>query len=413
MTRLTQFTGALVLAMPLIAGHAADDAPFDPVVVKSAMLLSTYDRLDAECRKSGSMSAGQATKVEKWRAEHAPDRVRARLAAMHMSASMRQQIEAAANTIVAQVREKKADPCFAVTALLQTPEAKFRQSAPALLAGTAAGSIGPSDSGADRAGAADGATTPPAPRPEASATDAAPAATPKAADAATTSGQDPGGQAQRIQALLAQIDSFAFATRPKMGVGGFIALDIYPVVLLRSGEALDDVEGLMFPGGLDAHKRAHPDDWTRWRRSGGKLEWQTKKGWEAMPFQKTYASLPDGFRLDGLYRYLSGTGTVAVGGTQSVTAFNQYQFFSDGRVIRGGGVGSTGSTAPGASDTGGTSVATRSVAPNRRGQYRIDRLVLDIRYDDGSSEQRILITDPNDPKSVIWLDGVGYVRRKG
>lgn len=380
MTRLTRTAFALVLAMPLIAGHAADGESFDPVVVKSAMLLSTYDRLDAECRKSGSMSAAQATKVERWRAEHAPDRVRARLAAMHLSASMRQQIDAAANTIVAQVKEKNADPCFAVTALLQTPEAKFRQSAPALIAGSATAPDAPPSSAEDNAAAADKTSV---------------------------------AQAQRIQALLGQIDSFAFATRPKMGVGGFIALDIYPVVLLRSGEALDDVEALMFPDGLDAHKRAHPDDWTRWRRSGGKLEWQTKKGWEAMPFQKTYASLPDGFRLDGLYRYLSGTGTVAIGGTQSVTAYNQYQFFPDGRVIRGGGVGSTGSTAPGASDSGGTSVATKSVAPNRRGQYRIDRLVLEIRYDDGSSEQRLLITDPNDPKSVIWLDGVGYVRRKG
>ena len=168
----------------------------------------------------------------------------------------------------------------------------------------------------------------------------------------------------------------------------------------------------MFPGGLEVHKRDHPQDWTHWRRSDGKLERQTKKGWEAMQFQKTYSSLPDGFRLDGLYRYLSGTGTVAIGGTQSVTAYDQYQFFADGRVIRGGGAGSTGNTAPGAADSGGTAVATTSVAPNQRGQYKIDRLVLNIRYDDGSGEQRILITDPDDPKSVIWLDGVGYVRRK-
>lgn len=400
MPRLAQSAFAVVLAMPLIAGHAEESEPFDPAVVKSAMLLSTFDRLDAECRKAGSMNAAQAARVEKWRTEHAPDRVRTQLAAMNLSAKMRQQIDAAANTIAGQVKEKKADPCFAVVALLQTPEAQFRQSAPGLLADTGQTSSArpaPAQNGAETSSQANTAQRP-APRAEAK-----PVESPK---------RDAAADAQRIQALLAQIDSFAFATRPKMGVGGFIALDIYPVVLLRSGDVLDDVEGLMFPGGLEAHKRAHPDDWTRWRRSGGKLEWQKPKGWEALEFQKTYSSLPDGFKLDGLYRYLSGAGTVAVGGTQSVTAYDQYQFFPDGRVIRGGGAGSTSSTAPGAADSGGTSVATKAVAPNQRGQYKIDRLVLNIRYDDGSGEQRILITDPKDPKSVIWLDGVGYVRRK-
>ena len=120
MTRLTLLASVFALATPLITGHAADSEPFDPVVVKSAMLLSTFDRLDAECRNHGSMNAAQAAKVEKWRIEHAPDRVRMRLAAMNLSAKLRQQIEAAANTIVGQVKEKKADPCFAVAALLQT-----------------------------------------------------------------------------------------------------------------------------------------------------------------------------------------------------------------------------------------------------------------------------------------------------
>jgi hypothetical protein len=34
-----------------------------------------------------------------------------------------------------------------------------------------------------------------------------------------------------------------------------------------------------------------------------------------------------------------------------------------------------------------------------------------IAYDDGSTEQRVVITDPGDPKAAIWLDGTGYVRR--
>lgn len=57
-------------------------------------------------------------------------------------------------------------------------------------------------------------------------------------------------------------------------------------------------------------------------------------------------------------------------------------------------------------------VVTSSVAPNQRGRYRVEGLTLYITYDDGSSERRILITDPKNPKSAIWLNGVGYSRRQ-
>lgn len=189
-----------------------------------------------------------------------------------------------------------------------------------------------------------------------------------------------------------------------MGIGGFIMLDIYPIVFFRNGDLLNDIEGLNFAGGIAAHRRVKPEEWTRWRRSFGKLEIHGEKGWETLEFQTTYPKLPNDFRLNGLFRSLSGGGTIAVGGNQSIAAWNDYRFSPDGRVVRGGGAG-------GRSEAGDISVATSSVAPNQRGKYRIDGLTLQIKYDDGSSESRILVTDPKDPKSVIWLDGVSYVRR--
>ncbi|MGH1394260.1 MAG: hypothetical protein ACRAVC_09505, partial [Trichormus sp.] len=108
--------------------------------------------------------------------------------------------------------------------------------------------------------------------------------------------------------------------------------------------------------------------------------------------------------LTGLFRLLSGTGTIAVGGSQSVTAWRDYRFSPDGRVVRGQGAG-------GRAESGNSSVVTSNVAPNQRGRYRIQGLVLHITYDDGSEERRILITNPQDPKSAIWLDGIGYARR--
>jgi hypothetical protein len=151
-------------------------------------------------------------------------------------------------------------------------------------------------------------------------------------------------------------------------------------------------------------KRANPEDWTRWRRSGGKLQLESKDGWKALAFQTTYSQLPNNFKLQGLFRSLSGTGNIAMGGTQMVAAWSEYRFTAGGQVVRGNGAGGSG-------EDFDVSVSANSIAPNRRGHYRIDGLMLRITYDDGSSENRILITDPKDPKSAIWLDGVGYAHR--
>jgi len=207
-------------------------------------------------------------------------------------------------------------------------------------------------------------------------------------------------------AVLGQIDSFGFHSRLAMGVGGFLTANIHPVVLFRDGRALLKVEALAYPAGLDAHRRARPADWTRWRRNGGVLEIEGSKGWAKLAFQTTYPKLPDGFRLGGRFRRLGGTGTVAVGGGDSMAAWSEYQFSGDGRVSRSGGAGVR-------AEAGGGSVTANGAAPLRSGTYRIDGLALRIRWSDGGSDSHILVTDPRDPKSAIWLDGHAYARRQG
>ena len=58
----------------------------------------------------------------------------------------------------------------------------------------------------------------------------------------------------------------------------------------------------------------------------------------------------------------------------------------------------------------GTSVFTRTVSPDRRGRYAIDGITLTIDYADGSRHSMIIVTDPSDPESVIWLDGRGFTK---
>lgn len=215
-----------------------------------------------------------------------------------------------------------------------------------------------------------------------------------------TAAPAPRMDAAALDALLGQIDGFAFNLRTGPG-GGMVSVNVYPVVLFRNGAALQDIAQL---------DSAHVDPstrrgaaWTRWRRADGKLEIEGKEGWEALAFQKALSTLPPDLRLDGRFRPLPGAGS-AEGGTASVSAWPVYRFFADGGVVR--------EQAAGASAGAQDAPAATGVTPERHGRYRIDGLTLRIVYEDGGEERRFLVTDPALPNSAIWIDGAGYARRK-
>lgn len=349
---------SLAAVLPL-GGLAADEA-----LLKAALIVRTFDHYASGCQQRGGFKAADATAVKAWEREHGVAQIRARIPALERDATQKRQLDRAVDTIVRQIDAKGVDACTAAVTASRTRDAQFAAVSPQLLSSAAA---------APAKAPAPAPATAPAVRPDA--------------------------------ALLAQIDSFGFDTRPTMGIGGFITTEIYPVVLFRDGRLLTDMEGLMFPGGPAAHQAAHPKDWTRWRRQGGELQITGDKGWEKLPFQSTFKQLPAGMRLDGLYRRLGGTGNIAVGGTATVAAWNEYRFTPDGRVTRGGGAGAR-------AEAGGGSVVTRSQAAGQQGSYRIEGVMLTIRYDDGSEEARLIVTDPKDPSGAIWLDGQGYAQRR-
>lgn len=342
-------------------------AATDEALLKAALIVRTFDHYAAACQQRGGFKPADATAVKAWERDHGVAQIRARLPALERDTTQKQQLDRGVDGVVRQIDAKGVDACTAAVTASRTRDAQFAAVAPQLISGPA------------------GVDTLPAVR----SPSAAPAAAPVRPDAA----------------LLAQVEAFGFDTRPVMGIGGFITTDIYPVVLFRDGRLLTDVEGLMFPGGPAAHQAAHPKDWTRWRRQSGELQIAGGKGWEKLPFQSTYRQLPAGMRLDGLYRRLGGTGNIAVGGTATVAAWNEYRFTPDGRVTRGGGAGAR-------AEAGGGSVATRSQAAGRQGSYRIEGVMLTIRYGDGSQETRLIVTDPKDPGGAIWLDGQGYAQRR-
>ncbi|RCJ24986.1 hypothetical protein A6S26_17455 [Nostoc sp. ATCC 43529] len=339
--------------------------------MRAALAVMTFDYYATKCKQDGGFSPSQAAKVEAWETANGVAQIRSRLGEFDRYPTQKQQLDQALSVITQQIaaQQPNINACAAAVSMSQIPNAQFAKVSPELITA--------------------GNNPPKTPKKVEQSTSKKPAT--------VSSGSNP--------ATVSQIDSFGFDSRMKMGVGGFLILDVFPVVLFRNGDALTNVKGLSFTGGLAAHKQAKPNEWTRWRNQGGKLQLARKDGWKALPFQTTYPKLPDGFKLDGLFYSLSGTGTVAIGGNDSIAAWKEYRFWPDGRVLRGQGAG-------GRAESGDSSVAVSSATPNQRGRYRVEGLTLNITYDDGSSERRILITDPKDPKSAIWLDGFSYVRRK-
>ena len=339
-------------ALPAVGAEPASQA-----LLRAAMVLKTFDHYAAACRGIGGFKSTEERQVAAWEDAQDVQTLREYLDEHPLPPGQQQELNRALAQVTAQPQMQRANPCAAAVAATKAPGSQFGK-----LLG-------------------DGAA-PQQARPS-----------PTMPAAASTA------------QLLPDIHGFAFNTRAKMGPGGFIALDIYPVVLFKSGDALTNVKRMAEGGDKAAMQKRHAADFTRWRHAGGELQIQEKDGnWKKLPFQTTYARLPDGLRLDGLYRSTSGTGNVAVGGTQSVTAWDDYRFTPDGQVTRGGGAGSR-------AEAGHTAVATGSSTRARTGRYRVEGLTLLISYADGGSERRILIADPKDTRGTVWIDGEGYVRR--
>lgn len=368
-----------LLICTFFSAHA--QTPEQQTLAKAAIVLLSFDHFAAACDASGGPSPTQRRTMQSWQTEHQVARVRAQLPQLDQSPGLRQQVNTAAQTLQRQVQDRGVAPCEAAVRLAGLPDAQFTRTAPALMVGATAS-----------------ASTPP--NGAAAATKRSNGTAPAMVSTATR------GAAINLAALLPQVDSFAFDSRAAIGAGGWVTQDIYPILLFKDGQALKDIESLMQASDAAAHQRAHPEDWTRWRRTGGEIQIQNNKGeWRKLPFGKTYSTLPAGLRLDGRFQRVGGAGNIAVGGSSSVAVWSEFTFSADGNVVKGGGTGAS-------SAAGGTAVTTLSNQAALRGTYRIDGLSLRIKYENGEEEQRLIVLDAADPQRAIWLDGRGYVQRR-
>jgi len=389
--RLTRVALIITAAAPARLAAQRPDM-FDPDFSRAVSAIFNFDHFAAYCVEGKGFSPQDAAEVGTWRVTNKIDLVRARITELEQDAAQNARLNQARAEILRKFGTLKLWSCRAALQATRRPDAQLAANAPQLLEALERGGV------VAPVGEPASSVVPREPRePRGARETPLPSAAPPPAA--------PPRAARPAAPLLESIEAIGFDSRPAVGVGGFITLAIYPIVLFKNGDALTDVTGLAEPAGIEAHRRAHPDDWTRWRRQGDALQLAKAKGWEAPSFQSTFQRLPDDFRLDGFFRSLSGVGNVSIGGTDAVTAWREYRFWRDGRVVRGGGSGAQAAA-------GNASVVTGGVAPNQRGRYRVEGLRLQITYDDGAVESYILIADPTDPKTGIWLDGAAFPRRR-
>lgn len=205
----------------------------------------------------------------------------------------------------------------------------------------------------------------------------------------------------QLRENLDRIETVIMDSKMRMGVGGALYQETNPILLLDDGWAATTMKALVYPGGFDKHRQDHPSSWKEWRSSWGDFELLKGEEWQETAFDTEYEPLPEDTVLHNTYERLTGAGNVAVGGGDSVIIINGFQFFDNGRFIKGKHVSAT-------AENGLGSVVVGSTSPDERGSYEIKDYVLTLNYDNGHKEMRGIVFDPDDTE-VIWLNGYSYI----
>lgn len=181
-----------------------------------------------------------------------------------------------------------------------------------------------------------------------------------------------------------EIEGLYFVTHYGYGVGGGVTIRFDPYLLLKNGDAFNDLR--VPPQDLDvaASKREDPDSWGTWQREGSEYVFyfpDDKDGEERIEEDGVYPAIPadDGETLTGTWRSLGGGGNTALGGQALVWAAKAITFSRDGRFeleISGGGSNE-------AAGVGVTALSRRA----SMGTYHLSGHVAELRYDDGRVER--------------------------
>jgi hypothetical protein len=198
-----------------------------------------------------------------------------------------------------------------------------------------------------------------------------------------------------IDPVADSIVLFTTDSRLKLGPLGNLVFEAYPVALFKDGRALSDTTGLIYPGGLEAHRAKFPNTWTQWRQSGADVQvLQSNGNWNTITPVNNSPLIPENTRMAGVYKALSVASTPLF--DISIIASKNYTFTDVGAVGRGQFVVGT-----------SANVGAISTTPNNRGTYTLSGYRLNISYEDGSKEEHVAVFDIKRPQ-YLFIDGVQY-----
>jgi hypothetical protein len=204
-----------------------------------------------------------------------------------------------------------------------------------------------------------------------------------------------------VSGKSAEIEGYVFDLEYTYGVGGMVLPEFYPVVPLKDGVALRNLQASLDRIDLARLRAMQADDVGTWKRGRTKylLFWLD----DEEPSEVDIAAdrpqvFQSGQSLDGEWVSISGGGNSSLGGSETISAVDSFRFFKDGSFSAARSVGAT--------STGGVGWAKSGTS----GIYRIDGPALILNYRDGrATTTSLFYVDGDNHGKVLWIGGESYV----
>jgi hypothetical protein len=207
-----------------------------------------------------------------------------------------------------------------------------------------------------------------------------------------------------------QVEDVYFRAYWPMGVGGMITIDYEPLVFFKDGTYYEVEEEAIEDMDLAASRRARPNKWGRWTRSGNAFTLINAKGQSSREelqdgsFFKAFPAEAAGNRLAAGYKRVSGGGNSALGGEMTIMAQTNLSFAADGRYTRASSGGAIGS----GSMTGVATSAYSNKPSAGVGRYRIERHTITLTEPDGQPRRQFFAvgsekTPPRPDTDLIFI----------
>ena len=200
-------------------------------------------------------------------------------------------------------------------------------------------------------------------------------------------------------------------------------------LLLKDGTARDGVpEAALDAFDARADRRANPENWGTWKRSGKNYLVNFGEGFDAPPGQMLRVKAARGERLHNTFEWSSSAsiGEYAAWSTWGLKlnrdgTFQRWRSSgagggsggSDGSfgMVVGDDKGSSSSTSAGGVFSGGGTRTTGVTDDDLEGEYFIDGWTLELRYRNGDVQRNFFFT--NEERTDIWFEGNElFVRKK-